>query len=192
MKKFQSLKLVTQFTLMPHRAYTYRWPWEFDRWGWRYSSLSDFLDLMSLFYIEWWLAAILRSVCLEPLLSNCILGYNFSGDSYQHQLHQISEIQRCGWWNWLGNQDIWYCNSQILQTKSMGYWCSLEHSLSLSSMRRELSSLEFRCWQAAHNTHARRNWQLFAKRQRGIFRLHVGCANTVDPGIFSPVPQGPS
>ena len=33
---------------------------------------------------------------------------------------------------------------------------------------------------------------LFAKRHRGIFKLHVGCANTQwTSGIFSPVPQGP-
>ena len=40
--------------------------------------------------------------------------------------------------------------------------------------------------------HARQNRLLFAKRQRGIFRLRVGCANTQSTyGIFSPVPQGP-
>ena len=67
--------------------------------------------------------------------------------------------------------------------------------LSRLSMRRELSSLEYsisHSTQTAPYTHARRNWLLFAKRQRGIFRLHVGCANTQwTSGIFSPVPQGP-
>ena len=34
-------------------------------------------------------------------------------------------------------------------------------------------------------THARRNQLLFANRQRGIFRLHVGCAkHTVDLRYF--------
>ena len=33
---------------------------------------------------------------------------------------------------------------------------------------------------------------VFAKRQRGTFRLHVGCANTqLTSAIFSPVSQGP-
>ena len=46
--------------------------------------------------------------------------------------------------------------------------------------------------QAAPYTHARRNRLLLTKRQRGIFRLHVGCANTQwTSGILSPVPQGP-
>ena len=36
-----------------------------------------------------------------------------------------------------------------------------------------------------------RNWLLFAKRQRGTFRLHVGCANTQwTSGIFSPEEPG--
>ena len=48
-------------------------------------------------------------------------------------------------------------------------------------MRRELSSLEYRPY-----THARRNRLLFAKRQRGIYRLH-----SRPPVFFSPVPQGP-
>ena len=39
-------------------------------------------------------------------------------------------------------------------------------------------------------THARRNRLLFAKRQRGIFNLHVGCANTQGTSvILSPDPQ---
>ena len=46
--------------------------------------------------------------------------------------------------------------------------------------------------QAAPYIHARRNQLLFADRQRGIFRLHVGCANTQwTSAIFSPFPQGP-
>ena len=67
--------------------------------------------------------------------------------------------------------------------------------LLLSSMRIELSSLEYsvsHSTQAAPYTHARRIRLLFAKRQRGIFKLHVGCANTQwTSGIFSPVLQGP-
>ena len=40
-------------------------------------------------------------------------------------------------------------------------------------------------------THARRNWLLFANRQRGTFNLHVGCANTQGTSvILSPDPQG--
>ena len=46
--------------------------------------------------------------------------------------------------------------------------------------------------QASPYTHAGQNRLLFAKRQRGIFRLHVGCANTqCTSGIFSPVWQWP-
>ena len=67
--------------------------------------------------------------------------------------------------------------------------------LLLYSTRRELFSLEYsvsHSTQAAPYTLARRNRLLFAKRQRGVFRLHVGCANTQwFSGIFSPVPQGP-
>ena len=59
--------------------------------------------------------------------------------------------------------------------------------LSLSSMRRELSSLEYsvsHSTQAAPYTHARQNRLLFANRQRGIFRLRLGCANTQWPPVF--------
>ena len=45
--------------------------------------------------------------------------------------------------------------------------------------------------QTARYTHVRRIRLLFAKRQSGIFRLRVGCANTqLTSGISSPVPQG--
>ena len=64
------------------------------------------------------------------------------------------------------------------------------------SMRKELSSLEYRrshSTQAAPYTHACWNRLLFAKRQRGIFRLQVGCANTQwTSGVFSPVPPQPN
>ena len=41
------------------------------------------------------------------------------------------------------------------------------------------------------NTHARRNWLLFANWQRGTFNLHVGCANTQGTfAILSPDSQG--
>ena len=40
-------------------------------------------------------------------------------------------------------------------------------------------------------THARQNWLLFAKRQRGIFNLNVGSANTQGTSVISmPDPQG--
>ena len=46
--------------------------------------------------------------------------------------------------------------------------------------------------QAASYTHTRQNWLFFANRQRGIFRLHVGCANTHSgPPVSLVVPQGP-
>ena len=39
--------------------------------------------------------------------------------------------------------------------------------------------------------HVRRDRLLFANRQRGIFNLHVGCANTQGTSvILSPDPQG--
>mgnify|MGYP001796164741 CR=1 FL=1 len=59
-----------------------------------------------------------------------------------------------------------------------------------------LSTLEYsvsHSTQTAPYTHARQNRLLFAKRQRqrGIFRLHVGCANTHwTSGSFSPDAQG--
>ena len=66
--------------------------------------------------------------------------------------------------------------------------------LSCLSIRTELSSLEYsvsHSTQTAPYTHARQNQLLFAKRQRGIFKLHVGCANTQwTSGIFSLDPQG--
>ena len=40
-------------------------------------------------------------------------------------------------------------------------------------------------------THARQNWLLFAKRQRGIFNMHMVCANTQGTSvILSPDPLG--
>ena len=47
------------------------------------------------------------------------------------------------------------------------------------------------CTLAAPYTHVRRNRLLFARRQSGIFKLHVGCVNTQRTDIFRPVPQGP-
>ena len=62
------------------------------------------------------------------------------------------------------------------------------------SMRKEFFYLEYSIGystQAALYTHTRRNRLMFAKRQRGILRLHVGCASTHwTYGIFSPVLQG--
>ena len=61
-------------------------------------------------------------------------------------------------------------------------------TLTLSSLENSVSHDT----QTAPYTHAHRNRLLFAKRQRGIIRLHVGCANTQwTSGIFSPVPQRP-
>ena len=46
-------------------------------------------------------------------------------------------------------------------------------------------------WPELPYTHTRWNRLLFANRQRGIFNLHVGCANTQETSaILSPDPQG--
>ena len=65
----------------------------------------------------------------------------------------------------------------------------------MSSMQRELSSLEYSVSHSNHTalyTRASRKRLLFANRQRGIIRLPVGCADTQwTSGIISPVLQGP-
>ena len=62
-------------------------------------------------------------------------------------------------------------------------------------MRIELSSLDHsvsRSTQAAPYTHACRNRLLFVKRERGIFKLHVGVhAHSGHPVFYSPLPKGP-
>ena len=65
----------------------------------------------------------------------------------------------------------------------------------LSSMRRELSSLEDsinHSTQAAPYTHACQNRLLFAERQKGVFRPHLGRENTQWTSCnFRLVPQLP-
>ena len=65
------------------------------------------------------------------------------------------------------------------------------YSRSCHSMRRELSFLEHSRSHSTQSTpynHASWNRLLFAKRQRGMFRLHVGCENTQwTSAILSPV-----
>ena len=69
------------------------------------------------------------------------------------------------------------------------------YTLVLSSMRRELSSLEdsiSHSTQAAPYTHACQNRLHFAERQRGMFRPHLGRENTQWTSCnFRPVPQLP-
>ena len=69
------------------------------------------------------------------------------------------------------------------------------YTLVLSSMRRELSSLEdsiSHSTQAAPYTHACQNLLLFAERQRGMFRPHLGRENTQWTSCnFRLVPQLP-
>ena len=55
-----------------------------------------------------------------------------------------------------------------------------------------LSGVQGHGTQATPYTVARRNRPLLARRQRGIFRLNVGYANTQwISGILNPVSQGP-
>ena len=54
-----------------------------------------------------------------------------------------------------------------------------QESCSLNAVRNALNEYSVsHSTQTAPYTHARLNRLLFAKRQRGIFKLHGGCANT--------------